>query len=87
MRPSEGLNRKLKRRPCNVATILENASLPLRSFFESIGRLLKLVRRPDRDDFTTSTKITLMGIGLLGVIGFIIKFMSAILIVARPVTP
>jgi protein translocase SEC61 complex gamma subunit len=61
--------------------------LPLRSSLESVGRLLKLIKRPSRDDFTTSTKITLLGIGVLGVIGFIIKFMSAILLVARPVTP
>jgi len=52
--------------------------------FESIGRLIKLIKRPSRDDFLTSTKITALGIGILGVIGFIIKFMSAILIAARP---
>ena len=54
--------------------------------FESVGRLIKLIKRPTREDFTTSTKITLLGIGILGIIGFIIKFMSAILLVARPVS-
>ena len=58
--------------------------MPLRSFFESVGRLLKLVRRPSRDEFTTYAKTTLLGVGVLGVIGFIIKFMSAILLVASP---
>jgi len=60
--------------------------LPLRSFLGSVGRLLKLVKRPSRDDFTVSIKVTLLGIGILGVIGFIIKFMSAILLAARPLT-
>jgi len=58
--------------------------LAVRSFLGSVGRLLKLVRRPSRDDLMTSTKVTLLGIGALGIIGFIIKFMSAILLVARP---
>lgn len=60
--------------------------MPLRSFLGSVGRLLKLVKRPSRDDFTVSIKVTLLGIGILGVIGFIIKFMSAILLAARPLT-
>ncbi|MCJ7609485.1 protein translocase SEC61 complex subunit gamma [Candidatus Bathyarchaeota archaeon] len=54
--------------------------------FESVGRLIKLIKRPTREEFVISTKITILGIGILGVIGFIIKFMSAILLVARPVT-
>lgn len=58
--------------------------MAVRSFLGSVGRLLKLVRRPSRDDLMTSTKVTLLGIGALGIIGFIIKFMSAILLVARP---
>ena len=61
--------------------------MPFRSFLGSVGRLLKLVKRPSRDDFMASTKITILGIGVLGVIGFIIKFMSAIFLVARPPTP
>jgi protein translocase SEC61 complex gamma subunit len=58
--------------------------LSLRNFLGSISRLLKLIRRPTKDDFTTSIKTTLLGVGVLGIIGFLIKFMSAILLVARP---
>jgi protein translocase SEC61 complex gamma subunit len=58
--------------------------LPLRGILDSTSRLLKLVKRPTRDDFTTSIKITLIGVGLLGVIGFIVKFMGTILLAARP---
>lgn len=56
----------------------------LRNFLESIGHILKLVRKPTRDDFTTSVKITILGIGVIGVIGFIIKFMGSILLQAEP---
>jgi protein translocase SEC61 complex gamma subunit len=57
--------------------------LSLKGFVSSIGRLIKLIRRPTRDDFTTSIKITILGVGILGIIGFLIKFMSSILLVAR----
>jgi protein translocase SEC61 complex gamma subunit len=62
------------------------SDLKLSGRFESVGRLIKLIKRPTREEFVISTKITILGIGILGVIGFIIKFMSAILLVARPVT-
>ncbi len=57
--------------------------MSLKGFVSSIGRLIKLIRRPTRDDFTTSIKITILGVGILGIIGFLIKFMSSILLVAR----
>ncbi len=60
--------------------------MSLRNFLDSIGRLLKLVRKPTRDDFAASIKITILGLGVLGVIGFLIKFMSSILLQAKPTT-
>jgi len=57
--------------------------LSLKGFVSSIGRLIKLIRKPTREDFTTSIKITILGVGVLGIIGFLIKFMSSILLVAR----
>ena len=57
--------------------------MPLRGFLGSIGRLIKLIRKPTREDFSTSLKITILGIGVLGIIGFLIKFMSSILLAAK----
>ena len=57
--------------------------MSLKGFVSSIGRLIKLIRKPTREDFTTSIKITILGVGILGIIGFLIKFMSSILLVAR----
>jgi protein translocase SEC61 complex gamma subunit len=57
--------------------------LSLKGFVSSIGRLIKLIRKPTREDFTMSIKITILGVGILGIIGFLIKFMSAILLAAK----
>jgi protein translocase SEC61 complex gamma subunit len=57
--------------------------LSLKGFVGSIGRLIKLIRKPTRDDFAMSIKITILGVGILGIIGFLIKFMSSILLAAK----
>ena len=50
--------------------------LALRSFVESVRRLIKLVGRPSKDELWSSIRISLIGIAILGILGFIIKFMS-----------
>jgi protein translocase SEC61 complex gamma subunit len=56
-----------------------------RSFLESVRRLIKVVDRPNREELGTSIKISTIGIGILGLIGFIIKFVGAIF--QAPATP
>jgi len=53
--------------------------LGLRSFLSSASRLLKLAKRPDRQEIWLSVKICLLGIAAVGAVGFIIKFVSAAL--------
>jgi protein translocase SEC61 complex gamma subunit len=40
------------------------------------GRTLKLASKPGREELWLSIKISLLGIGLVGVIGYIIKLLS-----------
>ncbi len=51
----------------------------LRSFFSSAAKLLKLAKKPGRDELWLSIKICFLGIIVIGVVGFIIKFISATL--------
>lgn len=51
----------------------------LRSFLSSAGRLLKLAKKPGRDELWLSIKICLLGVVAIGVVGYIIKLMSAAL--------
>jgi len=53
--------------------------LGVRSFFSSAAKLLKLAKKPGRDELWLSVKICLLGIAAIGVIGYIIKIMSALL--------
>ena len=51
----------------------------LRSFFSSAAKMLKLAKKPGRDELWLSIKICVLGIVVIGIVGFIIKFISAAL--------
>jgi protein translocase SEC61 complex gamma subunit len=53
--------------------------LGIRSFFSSAAKLLKLAKKPGRDELWLSIKICFLGITVIGIVGFIIKFVSAAL--------
>ena len=48
----------------------------IRSWLSQAGRTLKLAVKPGRDELWLSIKISLLGIGIVGVIGFVIKLLS-----------
>jgi len=46
----------------------------LRGFFKSSAVMLKLARKPSRKEFFLALKITLLGVAIIGLIAFIIRF-------------
>jgi len=50
--------------------------------FKRYIRVLKLAKKPSWDEFWLYTKLTLIGISLLGVIAFIIQLISSFFILA-----
>ncbi len=51
----------------------------LREKLVEYRRVLNVARRPTREEYVTSSKITSIGISLIGIIGFVI-FLSFILL-------
>lgn len=49
----------------------------LRSFFESAVKLLRVAEKPDWDSLSKSIKIVVLGLAVLGGIGFIIRIISS----------
>jgi len=49
----------------------------LKSFLEQCTRTLKLAVKPDKDELWLSIKICFLGIGAVGLIGFIIKLLTS----------
>ncbi|UCB60794.1 MAG: protein translocase SEC61 complex subunit gamma [Candidatus Bathyarchaeota archaeon] len=48
----------------------------IRSFLNSVNRLLKLATKPGRSELWQSIKICFLGVIVVGVIGFVIKLIS-----------
>ena len=49
----------------------------LRDWLTQAGRTLKLATKPGRDELWLSIKISLLGIGAVGLLGFFIRLISA----------
>jgi len=51
----------------------------LRSFLSQCSRTLKLAVKPGKSELWLSIKMCFLGIGAVGLIGFIIKLLSSVL--------
>jgi protein translocase SEC61 complex gamma subunit len=48
----------------------------LKSWLSQASRTLKLAVKPGREELMLSIKISILGIGAVGLIGFVIKFIA-----------
>jgi len=51
----------------------------LRSFLSQSARTLKLAVKPGRSELWLSIKICILGISVVGVVGFVIKLIASVL--------
>jgi len=59
--------------------VLDDFSAGLKDTFKGWDRVLKLSRKPRRQEYITITKVTGLGAIVIGVIGFIIRMIVQIL--------
>ena len=48
----------------------------LKSWLQQAARTIKLASKPGREEVWLSIKISLLGIGIIGLIGFVVKLLS-----------
>ncbi len=51
-------------------------NMGVRDWLTQAGRTLKLATKPGRDELWLSIKISLLGIGVIGLIGFLIRIIA-----------
>jgi protein translocase SEC61 complex gamma subunit len=51
----------------------------IRDWLSQAARTLKLASKPDREELWLSVKISLLGIGAVGLVGFVIRLLASIL--------
>lgn len=50
-----------------------------REFLKSMGSVIRLSKKSDREQFVLYLKLVLLGVAVVGTLGFIIKFISTVL--------
>jgi len=53
-------------------------ALGVRSFLESSRRMLRSSTKPGWEEFWLSCRICLLGVSLIGIIGFVVRLMGAL---------
>jgi protein translocase SEC61 complex gamma subunit len=51
----------------------------VRDFLKAMGSVLRLSKKSDREQFWLYLKLVLLGVAVVGTLGFIIKFISTVL--------
>jgi protein transport protein SEC61 subunit gamma and related proteins len=51
----------------------------LKPFFQQCVRVWHLLRKPDKKEYTTIAKVSAIGLGLIGAIGFVIAVLMIFL--------
>jgi protein translocase SEC61 complex gamma subunit len=51
----------------------------IRSWLSQASKTLKLATKPGRDELWLSIKVTFLGMGAVGLIGYLIKLVSSVL--------
>ena len=51
----------------------------LKSFFRQSTRVWKLLKKPSREEFITISKVSAIGLGLVGILGFAINLLMSYL--------
>ncbi len=74
---------KAEAKPSSAAhlkTTLKGKLAALRQFWLECKRVLRVTKKPDKQEFLTIVKISSIGMGIIGLIGFITFFLKEILI-------
>jgi protein translocase SEC61 complex gamma subunit len=56
----------------------EEMQLKIRERLENYRRVLQIAKKPDSEEFKTTAKICAIGIGIIGVIGFVLYLISVL---------
>ncbi len=58
---------------------IKNKLSDLKSFLKQTKRVIKVASKPDKEEFWAVAKVTLLGMAVIGAIGYIIRTVNIIL--------
>ena len=60
--------------------MIKNLLYKLKEFIRECKRVLRVTKKPTKEEFKTIVKVSAIGILLIGLIGFIIQFMKQVFV-------
>ena len=70
------LPKKLVKQPQRIAGPTPSKTSKLKSFWIECKRVLRVTKKPDKQEFTTIVKVSALGMAIIGVIGFLISLLK-----------
>jgi protein transport protein SEC61 subunit gamma-like protein len=77
--PKEELPKKLVDQPRQIGGPVPGKMEKLKAFIMECKRVLRVTKKPDKQEFTTIVKISAIGMAIIGVIGFLVHFVKELL--------
>jgi len=71
--------KKLEQQPKQVGAPVPGKMDRLKAFILECKRVLRVTKKPDKQEFTTIVKISSIGMAIIGVIGFLVHFAKELL--------
>ncbi len=73
------LPKKLVEEPQKIGAPTPSRFDKLKSFILECKRVLRVTKKPDKQEFATIVKISALGMGIIGIVGFLIHFVKELL--------
>jgi len=71
--------KKLEQQPKQVGAPVPGKMDRLKAFVVECKRVLRVTKKPDKQEFTTVVKISSIGMAIIGVVGFLVHFIRELL--------
>ncbi len=77
--PQQELPKRLEEQPKQVGAPIPGKMARLKAFMLECQRVLRVTKKPDKQEYLTIVKISAIGMAIIGVVGFAVHFLKEIL--------
>lgn len=77
-KPKDEVSEKLKSEPKAIGAPISGKFDKLKSFAVECKRVLRVTKKPNNEEFKTIVKVSAIGMGIIGVLGFLVHFIKEI---------
>lgn len=77
-KPKDEVSEKLKSEPKTIGAPISGKFDKLKSFAVECKRVLRVTKKPNNEEFKTIVKVSAIGMGIIGVLGFLVHFIKEI---------